>query len=165
MMHVGNMPGFDVGEGPRADLALADEVAEGRDRLLPGGIGIDPMDVVNIDVVRLQALEAGFGRLHEMPAREAAVGYVGAGGLGDLGRQHPAIALRLDGGANHGFRSALGVDVGRVDEVDAAVGGVIDDALRLRRVGRPAKHHGAEADLRHLHAAAAEHAIAHLCHV
>src|SRR5262249_12698961 len=41
---------------------------------------------------------------------------------------------------------------------------MVDHALRLAAIGRPAKHHGAEADLRDLDPASTQHAIAHLYH-
>jgi hypothetical protein len=73
MVHVGDMPGFDVGESPRTDLAVADQVAEHRDRLFPGSVGVDAMDVIDIDVVGLQPLATLIDGVHEMASRHPAV--------------------------------------------------------------------------------------------
>src|SRR5262249_17289175 len=56
------------------------------------------------------------------------------------------------------------IDIRGIDEVDAIIGGMSDNALRLAAIGRPAKHHGAEANLRDLYPAATQQAIAHLWH-
>ena len=129
-----------------------------------GVYGIDAVDVVEVDVVGLQPLQAGIDGAHQVAAREARVGDVGPHLLRALGGQHPAVALLLDGRADDLFGAAVGVDVGGVDEVDAALGRMVDDAPRLRLVGGAAEHHGAEAELRHLDAARAEEAVSHLGH-
>src|SRR6516225_4385042 len=164
MVHVRDMPGLDVGEGPRADLAVADQVTEGGDRLLPGRVGIDAMDVIDIDAVGLQPLATGVYRLHEMAPRQAAIGYMWPHLLRDLGCQHPTLALGPNGRSDHALRASLSIDIGRIDEVDAVVDGMVDDAPRFVRIGGPAEHHGAEADLRDLDPAGTQHPIAHLCH-
>ena len=68
MPDVRDVPGAHVGEPPLADLALADQVAEGGNGLLPGRVGIDAVRVVEIDVVGLQALQAGLDRAHHVAA-------------------------------------------------------------------------------------------------
>ena len=163
-MDVRDVPGLDVRERPLADLALADQVAEGGDGLLPRGVGIDPVDVVEIDVIGPEARQARVHGLHHVPPRQAAIGDGGAGRLRDLGREHPAVARGRDRRPDHRLRAPAGVHVGRVDEVDAVVRGVVDDAPRLGGVRELAEQHGAEAELRHLHPAPSEHPIPHVRH-
>ena len=74
------------------------------------------------------------------------------------------LAIGANGGSDDALGASLRVDIGRVNEVDAMIGSVIDNALRLAAVGRPAKHHGAKAELRDLDPASTQHAIAHLYH-
>ncbi|MET3917703.1 hypothetical protein ABID97_004485 [Variovorax sp. OAS795] len=84
-----------------------------------------------------------------------------------LGRHHEAATARgalllqpaADDflGAAGGFDSAAErVHVGRVEKVDAAFGGLVQDAVRHRLVGLQAECHGAERKPRHGEARAAE---------
>ena len=76
--------------------------------------------------------------------------------VGDLGGEDPAVAVRGQCAANDAFGLALGVDVGRVDEVDAVFPSIADDAKRLRFIGSTAEHHGAETEARNGQAAASQ---------
>ena len=120
-MDVRDVPGAHVGEAPLADLALADQLAEGEHDLLPGRVGIELVHVVEVDVVGLQAAQAGLDGAPHVEAGEAALVGSVADRVGDLGGQHPAVAGLLEGAADHLLGAAVGVDVGRVDEVDAGV--------------------------------------------
>jgi hypothetical protein len=129
--------------------------------LLPGGVGVELVDVVEVDVVGLQPAQAGLDGAPHVDAGQAALVASVTGRVGDLGGQHPALAGVFERAADHLLGLAVGVDVGRVDEVDAGLERVIDDAPRLRLIGRAAEHHGAEAELGDLHAAVTEHAVLH----
>ena len=63
------------------------------------------------------------------------------------------------------LRFAGGVDVGRVDEVEAGVEGGMDDAdaLVVVPIAEPAEHHRAEAQRADLDACRAERAVPHGC--
>ena len=80
------------------------------------------MDLIEVDVVELQPLQAAGDLIHDVPARQA-----------DGVRARPGAAAHL-GGDDHVFASdleiaqrlpehhlglALGIDVGGVDEIDA----------------------------------------------
>jgi hypothetical protein len=63
--------------------------------------------------------------------------------------------------AQHGFRHAVHVGVGSIEEVHAGIERGVDHARRFRLVGTVAEGHGAETDFRDFQAAAAETTIFH----
>src|SRR5882672_9807660 len=81
--------------------------------------------------------------------------------VGELGRQHPVLPAAGNGAPHYllGFSAVIGVRA--IDEIDAGLARPGDDPRRCRLVGRPAEHHGAEADRRDLQAAAAEWTVLH----
>ncbi|KAG1387589.1 hypothetical protein G6F59_016332 [Rhizopus arrhizus] len=105
------------------------------------------MEIQQVDVVGAQALEAGLHRLVDPAARLALL--VRAGRTrrreAELGGDHPAVAVVGDG-ASDGLLGAAGViDVRGIDEVDALVARLGDDALRRGLIGFAAEHHCAQA--------------------
>ena len=155
---VRQLPAAHVGDAPLADLALPDQGAIGLDHALPTHSGVGNVNVVEVDAVGAEPLQAGLDCPHHVGARlSAAVGTL-VERIAALGRQDPAMPLRLDGAADHFLRHALGIGVGRVDEIDAVLEGMIDDASRGGLVRLSPKQHGAEAELRHARAAGAEDA-------
>jgi hypothetical protein len=71
------------------------------------------------------------------------------------------VALVADGAAGDLLRLAAIIGVGRVDEVHPLLARLRDDAAGGRLVGRAAERHGADAERRDFHAAAAEIAVLH----
>jgi hypothetical protein len=152
------------GEGRRADvpdLALADEVIEGVQRLLDGGLLLGPVDLVEVNVVRLQAPQTGLHLLEDVlpvvapvvrPVPHAAV---------HLGRQdHPLAPAAGEGLAHRHLRcAAVGVDVGGVEEIDARVQGGVHDADGLVLRGASPEHHAAQTEGRHAHPCAAQQPV------
>ncbi|KAG0923562.1 hypothetical protein G6F66_015684 [Rhizopus arrhizus] len=65
--------------------------------------------------------------------------------VADLAGQHPVVALPLQQPAHHFFRTALVVDVGRIDEIQAMVARRRDNARRLVIRRLFSEHHGAQA--------------------
>jgi hypothetical protein len=88
-----------------------------------------------------------------------------------LGAEHDLAAPAADGPTQQLLGLAVGVDVGGVDEVHAGVQCRADDPVHLGLAERPhlvvhrvalaAEGHGAQRDLRHPHAGAAELAVFH----
>ena len=127
------------------------------------------MDLVEVDVVELQAAQALLQRRDDVAARRAAHVRAGAGLAEDLGRDDDALARdlevlqRLPGDL---FRAAGRVHVGGVDEIDARVERAADDPLGLvllqaadlapHAFFAAAEGHGAEAELGDEEAGAAE---------
>src|SRR5262249_3691120 len=101
------------------------------------------------------------GRAHDPLAREAAHVRSLSHRIGEFRGEHPLVALVRDGAAGHLLGTAAIVGVGTVDEIDARLARLSDDALCGRLVGGTTEHHGAEAEARHLQPAAPEIAIVH----
>src|SRR5258706_12250176 len=140
-------------------LARADDVADRRDGFLDRRLEIVGVEIPDIDIACIQALQACVDFAHQPAAAEAAVVGLFAHPVVDLGREYPAVALRGDHFARDLLGHAFGVAVGRVDEVDARIGRRTRDALRGRLVGTVAEHHSAQAKLRYFQSAFAESAI------
>ena len=131
------------------------------------------MDLVEIHVVEPEPLQGGGDLIHDVAARQA-----------DRVRPRPHPAANL-GGDDHvlaldaeiaqrlaelNFGLPFGVDVGRVDEIDARFERAADERRGGLLVERPdgapepgaaAEGHGAEADFGDILAGAAERSIAH----
>lgn len=158
---LGDTPGAVVGHAEIAHLALADQVAHGADRLLERRRVVLLVQIVDVDVAGAEPLQAGLDGAHDpMPGRAGAVGVRGAL-VGELGGDHPGVAVAGDGAADDPLGLAAGVGVGGVDEVHARVARLADDAQRGGLVGRSAKIHGAEAERGHAQTAPSQIAILH----
>ena len=86
-----------------------------------------------------------------------------------LGRDDEAVALALQPAADDLLGAARGVEVaaqrigvGGVEEVDAALGGVVQDRDRCRLVALQAERHRAEAEPRDLQAGTAKTRMFHI---
>ena len=90
------------------------------------------MDLVEVDVVGLEAAEAGFDGVHDVSAGGSDVVAAGAGAAVDLGGDDDVCARDVEvfeGAAEGDFGLAFGVDVGGVDEVDAGFDGGFDEGV------------------------------------
>ena len=115
------------------DLALGDEVGERADGLLDRGAGVDPVLVVEVDVVGAEppqrSLDGGpdVGR--------AAVHHAGAAARvrdqAELGGDHDLVAPTRDGAADELLAVEGAVDLCGVDVGDPEVEGAVDGADRL----------------------------------
>ena len=140
-------PAVEIAESQVAHLAGTDEIAEGADGFLQRCFKIVAVQVVDVDVVGSQPLQARFQfERHPLAAAAARIRVGRDGRVLHLGREHPALAVLRDELADHALGAALGVAVGGIDEIDAGTERRIDDAPRDRFVRLLAKHHGAETD-------------------
>ena len=89
---LGDLPAEPVGDADVADFALLDEGVEGAEGLFDGGDGVVAVDLVEVDVVGLEAAEAGFDGVHDVSAGGADVVAAGAGAAEDLGGDDDFIA-------------------------------------------------------------------------
>jgi acyl-CoA thioesterase len=154
-----------------ADLAGADEAVERVHGFGDGHIGVEAVDLQQVDVVRAEPPQAVVGGLEDGLAAEAA----GVGAARprevELGGDHHLVAARHAGERPTGdlLRCAIRIAVRRVEEVDAGVQRLGDEgAARLLRQ-RPgvlaalqvAEAHAAQAEARHGEAGAAEACVVH----
>jgi len=128
------------------------------------------VDLIQVDVVGLQAAQAVLAGRDDVVRREvlAAVADPGgaARGAGDLGGQHQAFACARTAGepvAEDALGGAVGlgtcghrIHLGRVDEVDAAFERAVEDGKGGGLVDLFAEGHGAQADRGDVQVAAAQ---------
>ncbi len=131
-----------------AHLAGLDQLAEGAERLLQRRVGIVRMRLVEIDPVRAQALQRAVDRLHHVGAGQALAlpGHLHA----ELGGDHHLVATPTALGqpaADHalGFPARVagdpeGIDVRRVDQVEAMVHEGVEQGEARALVGCPSEH-------------------------
>jgi hypothetical protein len=82
-------------------------------------------------------------------------------GKAELGGKHPVVAARCHRAPDDFFRAAGVIHVRCVDEIDAGIERLVDDAARSAFVRLAAEHHGAQAEGRHFQGTAAEIAMIH----
>ena len=161
---------FGFGDAPRrkiriadvAHLALPDQVVERAQRFLDRRQRIVIVLLVEIDVVGLQPLQAGFDGGHDVAPRRALLGAVVAHRLGIFGRQHDVLAAVAEHLAQHGLGAAhAGIDVGGVEQRDAEIDRLVDHLARGFEIGALAEIVAAEADGGNAQAGAAEIANFH----
>ena len=163
--------GRERGRADGPHLALVDEVGERAQRLVDVGRPVGTVHLVEIDPVGAEASEAVLARPDDVPsARAVGVGLrvrderpgrhveVALGGQDDL-----VAPAACEGLGDDLLALAGGVHVGGVDEVDAGVERLVDDADAVVVIGVAvaAEHHGAEARRGDAHAGTAEDAMGH----
>src|SRR5579859_4090545 len=129
-------------------LPLPDQPSQRAHRVLDRHRRIDPVDVVEIDRVHAEALQAGLAALRDVfrPAVRAGAA-VGEPDVAELGGQDDLVAPAFDGAADQALvRAVAAVGVGGIDEIDAELDRAMDggDGLGLA---------GIAVDRRHAHAA------------
>ena len=131
--------GAGLGQADVADLALGDQLGQSADGLLDGGVRVDPVLVVQVDVVGAEPLQGALDRGADV--RRAAVEDAGAAtGVRDeaeLRRHHHLVAAALDGPADQLLVVEGAVDLGGVEVGDAQVQRPVDGANRLGVVCPP----------------------------
>ena len=173
---LGKLPGVHGGGSDVADLAGFDDVVEGFHGLFDGGFVVPAVDLVEVDVVGAEALEALVELEEDLFAGEAlAVGVVAHDAV-ELGGDDGVFAFGVgfEEAAEELFAGAGGVDVGGVEEVDAEVEGLLEEGLAVgfaespgvaagtkRAGGWDAVGHAAEADAGDFEAGLAEIYVVH----
>jgi hypothetical protein len=139
------------------------QVGQRRERLLVAGRRVPAVDLVEVDVVDVEATQAVLeGR--DQPAAGAATGVaVLAHRQAGLGGEHDVVPPPGEGLAEHLLGLAGAVDVGGVDQVDAGVEGRADEGVGVGLGGAAdlAEVHGAESERTDVDAGAAERAVLH----
>ncbi len=158
-----------VGERPLAVLAKR-VVAPGLAEVEMAAVR--PVDLVEIDIVGLQALQAGIDRLADRRAGDRlALADIGPAGAGDLGGKHHVLALAGLGepvaddrlGERIGLRRKRRgrVEFGGVEEIDAVFDGIVHLLEGFGPGVLRTPGHGAEADFGDGYAGAAECIVLH----
>lgn len=115
------------------------------------------MEIQQVDVIGGEPLETRFDRLVNPLARLALL--IRPCGSrrrkAELGRHDPAITISSDGPPHDFFGATRVVNVRRIEEVDALVCCLGDDALRSRFVGFSTEHHRTQAERGNLQATTA----------
>lgn len=91
------------------------------------------MDLLQVDVVGLKALEAGVNGVHDVAAGCAYVVSAGAYAAVNLGGDDDVFAGNVkvfEGLAESSFGAAFGIDIGGIEEVDASVEGGLYELVR-----------------------------------
>ena len=131
--HLGELVGRHGRAADVAHLARAHELVERVHGLFHRRVRIEPVDLVDVDVIGLQAPELLVDRGHQMLAAGADI--VGDRALADadLGRQHDVLALdHLHERGAHDLLGAAGiVVVGGVEEGDADIERALEVGRRL----------------------------------
>ncbi len=116
------------------------------------------MDLIQVDIVSLQAAKTGVDAIHDVSARGAYVVAAGAHATEDLGGENDVLAGNvqvLEGLPEGLFAFTFRVDIGSVNEVDAGIDGGLDEIIGSRLVNRTnrlpkalaaVECHGAEAE-------------------
>ena len=112
------------------------------------------MYLIEVDVIGSQTSERVLDRAHDPLARTAAVVGLVVHRHEELRGQDDIVAAALERLADDLFGCATGVDVGRVDKVDACVERMVDDADRVGTIviAPGPEHHRAQAQRADRHA-------------
>ncbi len=118
-----------------AHLAALHQRVERAQRLLDRGLRVEAVQGVDVDVVGIQAAQAGFAGAEQMMARRADVVRVVAHAEGRLGRDDHLAAATGNRLAENFLGDAVRVNVGGVEHGDARVQANVDEARRFVHVG------------------------------
>ena len=170
-----DLPGGIVRAADRAHEAAAHAIIERPQRLFERRDGVEAMDLVEIDMIEAKSFQAGADLIHDVSAREANGVRPRPHPCAHLGRDDDVLALDAKVAqslADLNLRLAFGIDVGRIDEIDARFerpsdelgGGVLIERPNIapHSAGAAAmKRHGAKANFRDILARTAKRSIAH----
>ena len=117
------------------------------------------MNLVEIDIVRLESLERFFALGDDVPPLIAlCVRILWIRPSMNLRGQDDVLphAVALEHLADNLLALTLRVDVRRIDEIDSALECIVEDRHRLVLVGRPTEHHRTEGELAYTDAGSSE---------
>ena len=163
------LPGVHAGCADVERLACPHHIVQRLHRLLDRRVRVPAVDLVEVHVIRAEALERGIDALHHMLARKPAVVRVAAHRVAQLGGDDHLVALGqlLEGAAGDLFTGADRVDVRGVEEVDASIECALDERPGVGVIEDPvaplaaAVGHHAETDARDFEAGLAQVAVLH----
>ena len=169
-----DLPGGEVRAADRVDETAAHAIVERAQGLLERRYGVEAVDLIEIHMIEPEPFQAAGDLIHDVAAREADGIRPRPHAAAHLGRDDDVLALDAEIAqrlADLNLGLAFGIDVGRIDEIDARFeragdelggGGLIerpDVAPERRRCRR--KGHRSKADFRDILARTAKRSIAH----
>ena len=144
------------------------KVVKGGERLVDRRLLVVAMQLVQVDVVGLEASQRCIHGGHDVLARVAAVERRGAGRCEALGRDDEPVALAPQPAAEDLLSQPPGtqlpaqrVGVRAIEEVDAALGGAVENGDCGWLVALQSEGHRAQAQSRYLEAGTAESGVFH----
>ena len=169
LQHLRELPGVHARRADVARLAGPHDVVQRFQGLLDRRVRVEPVDLVEVDVVGPEPSEGGVDGLEQVLAGQAAVVRPVGHGEERLGGDHHLVARRevVERAADDLLADAAGVHVRRVEEVDAGVEGSPDEGtagLLGQDPGAPGgrpEGHRAEAETRDTQAGTAEIDVFH----
>src|SRR5437868_6436012 len=133
------LPSREVRAADVPDLARVDERVERVERLLDRRLAVPLVHLVKVNVVDAESPKARLTSPNEVVTRESRFVRTVTSGEACLRRNEETVPPTSDRLTDELLRSAAGVDVGGVDEVDAGAECQVDLAARLA-CGRRAEH-------------------------
>ncbi len=105
-----------IGAADLPHLAVAHELVHGAERVLDRRRGIGAVELIEVDIVGAEALQARLGRARDIARRGAAAS---RHRHAELGGDHHGLAAGPEDAAEPFLRQALAIGIGRVEEGDA----------------------------------------------
>jgi len=171
---LGGVLGLDELVGPHrtgaeiADLLPADRVIKRAHRRLDWGVVVPAVNLVEVEGVHSEPVEAGVQLLLDgLPGETAGVGVLVVHLEEHLRRNDHLLTSAFEGIAEDTLGFAQRVHVGGVEEVDAQVDGAVDDGVALLLFEHPlaplrsAEAHTPETDAANLYARVAQRRVLH----
>ena len=162
-----HLVGVEVGHSDVTDLSRGHQFIQRACRHLEGGVGIGPVDLVEVDVVAAEGLEAFLDSLPNPFRARVTVGATGVIGWpkAAFGGDDELIARPpLQGAGQQSLRGAKAIALSRVEKVDALIGRVPDGGDSRVFVGRApftAELPGSKCDARNLEVGASKSDLLH----
>ena len=151
-LRLDHLGGGEIRAADVAHLAGAHEIVERAQRLLDRGERVGPVDLVEVEPVGLQPLQARLDGGHDVAARAAFL-FAVVHRHAEFRGKHDVLAPVAQHLAEHGLRAAApAIDVGRIEQRDPGVERLVDDQASSFRGpsagrnccsrGRPARRAG-----------------------
>src|SRR5262249_4876461 len=151
-----------IGAAEEAALALPHQIVERAQGFLDRGLRVWAMQLVKVDPIGVEPLQARLDRVHDIAPRRPLELAPVVHRHAELAREHDRFALLAENASEPLLRAAfVAIAVGGVDEVDAELDRLFYDAARRRKIDAAAEVIAAEADDGHFERGAAKSALFH----
>ena len=130
VQHLGELPGVHRRGADRQRFAGANDVVQCCHDFLRRHGRVEAVNLIQIDIIELQPLQTGIDRMADVFARQSAIVGGVSHRLANLGGDDDLFARDFQfaqGAAEDFFTHAVGVNVGRVEKIDARFPGAADE--------------------------------------